>query len=729
LSNPKIIQYKAEIIHPLGQLIEKFDQICQVENGTFDTLVKEVAKEIENDCLKITVLSDDGNTTSTTPRKGSKFKIGKFGHYAIKAFSKVVHVESMSGGLSMARFDNRHAIDTIAMDQIRTQKAAGVKLLPSILRGASHGSYVLAKFAFVIQDESGIDEFMKKSVPLFRKKKILVMARPCPIRPRHGYFESRVVHTRKELVNLLKMIQDESPEGEMLLMPYINAQFSSVISNIISIGHGTDGATGMGKTINILIHPIVLPARIKIAARFSNEKSEIPFIETVYRKGNTSTVTDKSLNSLGAVGAIPVQLRPCISPGDHLDYIAKDFVVKRIITVNEDIDNMEWERRMASLSKLDKRNLCVNIIDGSPTSHVAMQAKCHGVPAVIITRKVNIGERLKRNTTREICYDSIVRGISFSTRSNVGENDPSTIIGIFAAHHADRMCLTSEGAFLVGVGVGAIALRGIEACIGESRHWRAAGKLQIYKKCKDPRYPLSRDTIYRHLEGESQDAIMEMFIESLHAFSSSEWEGGFGGYKWRICAASTSFLLKSIDAFIKNPNYDTWGSMIGKLNNVVNICHNNGRMLTKFVPETYFDYVALRDIHGHLGFMNAVFSIIDAGINGMSINPLFQEMREHRFASIISFPLSVWLIWEKDRKEWKLLVRTRFKKKIEIPLPKVNPELSLQPCQGLSTKKIAKLKGDDNYYVYFDRKPYLLASREDLIRIWEKAFFGEVISD
>ena len=69
-------------------------------------------------------------------------------------------------------------------------------------------------------------------------------ARPCPVHPRHGFVESRVVKTAEELRDLAVETYAEDEKGEIIIMPYYDVPFSFVqSSNIITVGRGHDGVT------------------------------------------------------------------------------------------------------------------------------------------------------------------------------------------------------------------------------------------------------------------------------------------------------------------------------------------------------------------------------------------------------------------------------------------------------------------------------------------------------
>src|SRR5207237_6510131 len=80
-----------------------------------------------------------------------------------------------------------------------------------------------------------------------------LFARPCPVRPRHGFVDSRKVKAfDPDVINLLKESWAEDPDAELLLTPYIPAEFSGVWRpGLLVLGPGHDGATSGHSSIAV----------------------------------------------------------------------------------------------------------------------------------------------------------------------------------------------------------------------------------------------------------------------------------------------------------------------------------------------------------------------------------------------------------------------------------------------------------------------------------------------
>ena len=111
-------------------------------------------------------------------------------------------------------------------------------------------------------------------------------ARPCPLTPQHGFVDSRVVTTVEEAVELFRQARHVDPHAELILMPYVKAQFSAVWTpTSLNIGAGNDGATS-GRSYN---YPQVQGTWVEdlrwwagFTALVDTDRGEAPYLEAVY---------------------------------------------------------------------------------------------------------------------------------------------------------------------------------------------------------------------------------------------------------------------------------------------------------------------------------------------------------------------------------------------------------------------------------------------------------------
>ncbi len=82
--------------------------------------------------------------------------------------------------------------------------------------------------------------------------------RPCPVRPRHGFVESREAKTVDEIVKIMVKTLAADPKGEILLLPKIIGNASAVWlpeSGTITVGPSNDGATKGYDTLTLPLLP------------------------------------------------------------------------------------------------------------------------------------------------------------------------------------------------------------------------------------------------------------------------------------------------------------------------------------------------------------------------------------------------------------------------------------------------------------------------------------------
>ena len=120
----------------------------------------------------------------------------------------------------------------------RTQKAQGFYHLQCKSGGricpiAGNGAHVLMA-SEILQEPGEINEYTRSSG----------FARPCPVRPRHGFVDSRPYTGRGALKSIFLEAKEVDPEAELIIMPFLSGKFSGIITpNSLTIGQGHAGAT------------------------------------------------------------------------------------------------------------------------------------------------------------------------------------------------------------------------------------------------------------------------------------------------------------------------------------------------------------------------------------------------------------------------------------------------------------------------------------------------------
>src|SRR6185437_13355334 len=156
---------------------------------------------------------------------------------------------------------------------VRTQKAAGVLALKDF-----NWSTIRTN---VFQSPSEITrDPWYGSAPLF--------ARPCPVRPRHGFVDSQVVPTVKDARALLNLAQEVDPEAELLIMEYIQAHYNAIWTpGRFVIGPGHDGATSGTNSFTIPLVPndawMALFSGYSLLKEARIHAPDVPYFEIVTR--------------------------------------------------------------------------------------------------------------------------------------------------------------------------------------------------------------------------------------------------------------------------------------------------------------------------------------------------------------------------------------------------------------------------------------------------------------
>ncbi len=155
-----------------------------------------------------------------------------------------------------------------------------------------------------------------------------IFARPCPVRPRHGFVESRVIEYTDKLETCYKLwdeMREVDPESELILMPKIDAKSSIVVTpGRLAVGPGHDGATSGNKSVSIPLVGAMPPELTTTLLKNAgiNLKTEDPYIEAVAKPDGTIYVT---------------QLRagPKIPNAIGQDYVPEKIKVIRLLKLRE----------------------------------------------------------------------------------------------------------------------------------------------------------------------------------------------------------------------------------------------------------------------------------------------------------------------------------------------------------------------------------------------------------
>lgn len=153
---------------------------------------------------------------------------------------------------------------------MRTQKAKG------ILLGTNE---ILQKYPALCQFFVSMGHRLvshSSQLGAFRPKDFPAFGRPCPMQPRHGFVDSKLVHDQLELRRMWDEAKSQDQKSEVIVGPYMDkVDYNSayVSSGNLSIGLGNDGATGGRKSISFPVAPTKFTKKLKrTSALLSSQK-------------------------------------------------------------------------------------------------------------------------------------------------------------------------------------------------------------------------------------------------------------------------------------------------------------------------------------------------------------------------------------------------------------------------------------------------------------------------
>ncbi len=475
----------------------------------------------------------------------------------------------------------------------RTQKALGYNKLVQALNGG--GSLRIPVPYYVIGEEADIDIVSSTII----HGTIEFFARPCPMRPRHGFVESRGIDkTDKEQIRaIFKEAQAADPQAELLLCPKISATLNAVITPTkVAIGSGNDGATVGKDTVEFPLLGVPFGDIPKELISSSGVKdSDSPYFEAV----NSST---------GNWYLTQLRAGPKLEGIEH-DFIPEDMVVDTIIEASGDLQ--EWEKQVPTI----KEGTVVVHMGGTLVSHYGVHCLINGIP-IMTSRVPAIGERLikePKGDLRSFDPQEVIKGIAIGIKLKLDTSTAVRAINfmLVTTHNAAAM---SNG-YGVWLGIAAITMMklGMAAAHGEERHknekTKALGRAGVYNiSFKD--FFGSRKTL--------------KYVQESFLYGS--WGGGFGGKKWAACTDSIIKLDNSIKILLDNPTQDSVKDIIQDLNQAINQAHNNGWWMNKFTSDIEaFDKAAQQNLSIILHAAEYIYSISKKPLVDLSVIDTYKE--------------------------------------------------------------------------------------------------------
>jgi len=395
--------------------------------------------------------------------------------------------------------------------------------------------------------------------------------RPCPMRPRHGFVDSRLVKTVEEAEKVRAEALAADPDAELVCMPFIDAPYSGIwTEGNFAIGKGHDGATGGSSAITIPVSGDLLQAYVSMWGEGTSELKEkagirsAPYVETLWTKGTPST-------NRGSFQFQMVQLRdgPKLEQG-AIDFVPEPTKVERVLLAQGDL--LEWEETMKKIAP----GTVVYHPNGSMASHFAIHAVLNRVP-LMISREPKVGEILEptKDRIREFDLDGLKAGFIQGLNQEMTYPDAMYLM-LAALHHA--LIWKGREDTLLGAGMGAAYRLAFIAAGGECRHLKSSH--------------LGRETVYGELWNKvSEESSRALMTKYLKDFLFEHWKsGGFGGKAWYNFIVHAA---KMYNALLGNDPMKA----IEELNQLVHSAHNGGWGFNKFMTTDQMTITAKEPVY------------------------------------------------------------------------------------------------------------------------------------
>lgn len=543
-------------------------------------------------------------------------------HLSAKCASPVTQLP-MTYRIGITAAEYVSALDTWKLNLSISNKSFPPTLLYSIARTQkARGLQTLLTLGLLRQSVSFVNKPVSKDFTDFP-----VMARPCPTKPRHGFVDSRIVHTVDELNEVFHETKQQDPHGEVILMDPIKSTFSAVITDTaITLGKGTDGATSGTKSISIACHSNireVLRALGKTIIRRTRRGKSVR-IDTLKFAGIRPT---HGL-FVESVGSTLVQLRT----GPQVDYAQTRYSTASLVKLNTvfepepGMDFLFYEQKLDNLDQyctdecLPPASIGIRLRHGSLSCHYAVQAIARGFSVFTGSETIKAGEvyAFKNPITTHVAINPSYRkaitkavdeGVKLTPNAKNVEWAVAIIQGLGGTTRTEASC-----GLLIAAGV-LLARTGVALCFGEHRHFYriGPGKKQgliamgpvippfTADECTNKEL-YDRDAVYTAAFKLAWNTLpvwhtafahMEL-VE--HDFRYGSWAGGYGGVKWAECTRATKELLLAVIPFVQvtkdspmltsltDTHYtEALSRVIGAANKLITLSHNSSKCLTKIV--------------------------------------------------------------------------------------------------------------------------------------------------
>ena len=509
------------------------------------------------------------------------------------------------------------------------------------------------------------DEFEIVEAAFFRLNDETCFLRACPEVARHGVIESIEVTAttlQYEWSRLRAIMQQEDPNGCMILQPFIPATSSMVMApnEYAVIGPDHDGVTaGHGFQLNYLLNPNN-PSAVDHFAKIGHSRGTYE-LEYVYQRDDAYLSEKYKTGTMHLTQIRGAPPHPMPMPPFKYQVMRNDGLVEvtseiqgivpgtGIVTVSQvwqatGLEEVAWLEENIT-KELCPEGFVISHPNGSLASHIYAHARGHDIPYIIGDAEVgetwvegspcNVAKEQGHPITPEP-YDpynssDIQRfqlGLALSTTRWQRQQ------GWFAHNFHQWLGMNinpTRNGLLAGAFSGWAVKAALGLCLGELRYAKgmkkdadptllpviaaAVGK-QVWIDITDGSGEPSKQRKHYYVAMERLDLdyteIMMALNWCVKQFKTGWSSGAYGGKNWAACAEGAAVLCSHILAFQKNPCADTLKHVVIHTNKAENFAHNNGSLYNKFLSGSCFDQATLNSDSG-----KGLFSHSESGLCDM----------------------------------------------------------------------------------------------------------------
>ena len=376
--------------------------------------------------------------------------------------------------------------------------------------------------------------------------------RPCPMTPRHGFVDSRVVNNTDEATAIINETLAADTQAEFIVMDCIKATHSAVWTpGMIVLGPGNDGATAGHGSFTLPVGGNYAGSERLLAGACVKQS---PYVEMLWSEAGFSVV----------------QLRDGPAVPQQVDYIAEQMVVTNVIEAQGDL--LAWE----TLMKNQPAGTVVYHPGGSLASHYAVHAMLNRIP-VLVSSKPAVGDILVPISGDAALTPNVAAlraGFHYGVTAKV---DYITACYMMLLGCHNTVLWLGKHDLLLGVALGCCYRLSVTAGLGEWRYKEGLGN-------PNKNLNVSRNDVYHKVWGRVS-RVRGLFLHALKDFRLLNWSQSIGGEKWFQFTRWAAVIFNAV----RKGDATT---ALEAMNKAVNSSHNTGWGFNKFADDGAMSRVA-----------------------------------------------------------------------------------------------------------------------------------------